>query len=255
MSSNVVKSVSKKLSGKNRRQKRKSSYSTYIRRLLRHIHPNLTVNSEARACLNDMISRLLIRIEKTAFELVEKSKKKTVSEHSIQTAVRLEFPNELAKHAVSEGTKAVTKYKSSYSGSNITTLSKSTSTKNKNGNISQSVRAGLQFPVSHIATQIRGASNFDQLGASAAVYMTAVLEYFVAEILELAGNVTIDLKKNRITPRHIQLAIRNDQELEKLLRNDHLAGGGVLPYIQSALLPKKQKNSKKTKSKKTKSKK
>ena len=81
-----------------------------------------------------------------------------------------------------------------------------------------------------------------QNGAS--IYMTAIMEYLVAEILELGGNAARDNKKSgrkhpKIAPRHLQLAIRNDEELANLFRDVWIAEGGVLPNIQAVLLPKK----------------
>ena len=76
-------------------------------------------------------------------------------------------------------------------------------------------------------------------GAGGPVYLTAVIEYMAAEVLELAGNASRDNKKTRIIPRHIQLAVRNDEELSKLLGSVTIANGGVLPNIHAVLLPKK----------------
>ena len=104
---------------------------------------------------------------------------------------------------------------------------------------SRSSRAGLQFPVGRVHRLLRTGNYSQRVGAGAPVYMAAVLEYLSAEVLELAGNAARDNKKSRIIPRHLQLAIRNDEELNKLLGGVTIAQGGVLPNIQAVLLPKK----------------
>ena len=106
---------------------------------------------------------------------------------------------------------------------------------------SRSSRAGLQFPVGRIHRLMRKGHYADRIGSGAPVYLAAVLEYLSAEILELAGNAARDNKRARIIPRHLQLAVRNDEELNKLLSGVTIAAGGVLPNIQTALLPKKSK--------------
>lgn len=105
--------------------------------------------------------------------------------------------------------------------------------------VSRSQKAGLQFPVGRIARFLKAGKYADRVGAGAPVYLSAVLEYLAAEVLELAGNAARDNKKNRIVPRHIQLAVRNDEELSKLLGTVTIANGGVLPNIHQNLLPKK----------------
>ena len=105
----------------------------------------------------------------------------------------------------------------------------------------KSVKAGLQFPVGRIGRYLKKGKYATRLGAGAPVYLCAVLEYLCAEILELAGNAARDNKKSRIVPRHITLAVRNDEELNKFLGGVTVAAGGVLPNIHSVLLPKKSK--------------
>ncbi|KAH7301772.1 hypothetical protein KP509_23G042000 [Ceratopteris richardii] len=103
---------------------------------------------------------------------------------------------------------------------------------------SRSKRAGLEFPVSRIARHLKEGKYAERVAEGAPIYLAAVLEYLTAEVLELAGNAAHDNKKTRISPRHLQLAVRTDKELRNLLANVTIADGGVIPNIHSALLPK-----------------
>ncbi|KAL5065384.1 hypothetical protein RYX36_027121 [Vicia faba] len=108
--------------------------------------------------------------------------------------------------------------------------------------VTRSVRAGLQFPVGRIGRFLKKGRYAQRVGTGAPVYLAAVLEYLAAEVLELAGNAARDNKKNRISPRHLCLAVRNDVELGKLLAGVTIAHGGVLPNINPVLLPKRNEN-------------
>ncbi|NWR40965.1 H2AX protein, partial [Regulus satrapa] len=104
---------------------------------------------------------------------------------------------------------------------------------------SKSARAGLQFPVGRVYRLLQRGKYAPRIGSGAAICLAAVLEYLTAEVLELAGNAAKENKKTRIMPRHIQLAVRNDDELNKLLACVTIPQGGVMPNILSQLLPKK----------------
>ncbi|TEA21844.1 hypothetical protein DBR06_SOUSAS20010027, partial [Sousa chinensis] len=317
-----------KKDGKKRKRSRKESYSVYVYKVLKQVHPDTGISSKAMGIMNSFVNDIFERIAGEASRLAHYNKRSTITSREIQTAVRLLLPGELAKHAVSEGTKAVTKYTSSNGwllkeplrlttkstfllgslgagvlGDSLGALGHgvlgqlprqqqahgrldlpgrdgralvvmcqarrlardaledvidegvhdahglgrdaSMSGRGKQGGKARakaktrSSRAGLQFPVGRVHRLLRKGNYAERVGAGAPVYLAAVLEYLTAEILELAGNAARDNKKTRIIPRHLQLAIRNDEELNKLLGKVTIAQGGVLPNIQAVLLPKK----------------
>jgi histone H2B len=96
-----------------RKARRVESYSTYIYKVLKQVHPDTGISKRAMSIMNSFITDIFERIAGEAGRLVRYNKKATLSSREIQTAIRLLLPGELAKHAVSEGTKAVTKYTSS----------------------------------------------------------------------------------------------------------------------------------------------
>lgn len=109
-SKKAAKTVAK--SSKGRGKKRVESYSTYIYKVLRQVHPDTGISKRGMSIMNSFINDIFERIASEAGKLSRYNKKSTLSSREIQTAVRLMLPGELAKHAVSEGTKAVTKFTS-----------------------------------------------------------------------------------------------------------------------------------------------
>ncbi|XP_069752317.1 uncharacterized protein [Narcine bancroftii] len=284
-------SDSSEMTAVERRRGRKESYSIYIYK----VHPDTGFFSKAMSIMNSFVNDIFSRISGEASRLAHYNKRSTISSREMQTAVCLLLPGELAKHAMSERTKAVTNrvccnrsgsqnYPRSVSSGPFTLQSGfrpqndqrtvhmtnpfirsyacwesfpfqhlllkeseiaemsgrgKTSGKARAKAKSRSSRAGLQFPVGRVHRLLRKGNYAERVGAGAPVYLAAVLEYLTAEILELAGNAARDNKKTRIIPRHLQLAVRNDEELNKLLGGVTIAQGGVLPNIQAVLLPKK----------------
>ena len=205
-----------------------TSFATYTYKVLKQIHPDLGISKKAMCIMDSFICDVLAMMLKETKQLVLIAEKDTITSREMQTATRLIFPGELAKHAVSEGTKAITTY--NQREETLQTVDEDEI------QVSLSLKAGLQFPVGRLHRILKQKTNY-RVGAGAPVYLAAVLEYLAAEILELAGNAAIDDEKLRIVPRHLQLAIRNDEELNKLLTGVCIAEGGVLPDIKSALLP------------------
>ncbi|NWZ48716.1 H2B protein, partial [Spizaetus tyrannus] len=96
-----------------RKPKRKETYSVYIYKVLKQVHPDTGISSKAMSIMNSFVNDIFERLASEASRLAQYNRRSTITSREVQTAVRLLLPGELAKHAVSEGTKAVTKYTSS----------------------------------------------------------------------------------------------------------------------------------------------
>ena len=109
----VKKVVKSKSERKSNRRKRRESYAIYIYKVLKQVHPDTGISSKAMVIMNSFVTDIFERIATESSRLAHYNKKSTITSREIQTSIRLLLPGELAKHAVSEGTKAVTKYTSS----------------------------------------------------------------------------------------------------------------------------------------------
>mgnify|MGYP003390101073 CR=1 FL=1 len=221
----------------------KINFNAYIYRVLKQVHPDTGISGSALATVDALVGVLIAKIMKNANLFFTRSNKKTISSREIQSAVRLTLPGELAKHSVSEGTKAVTKYNA------VLTENKPQAGKKAKPE-QRSKKAGITFNVTRVEKVMMIESNALRKSGTAAVYLAAVCEYITAEILELSGNATRDFKKHRITPRTIKLAISNDEELQRLYR-DTVIPGGVVQKIHQSLLPQRKEDSDEPKVKRT----
>ena len=212
------------------------TFNTYIHKTLKQIHPDVSIAKATSMQLDVFIKIFAARLASVAIQVAHGAGRHTVSVDDVATAVQLVLPGELSRHALSEGTKAVCKYD------------------NNTGDIkNKAMRSGLHFPPHMSEKFLRQQDSAAQQAISklsvaqrAPVYMAAVIEYLAAEILELAGNAARDGKRQTINVRHLLLATRNDEEIDNLLTslNVNWLGGGVVPFIHSALIPSKEKQRK-----------
>lgn len=120
----------------------------------------------------------------------------------------------------------------------------------KKAPVRRSQRAGITFPIGRVYTQMKKGKFAARVSGGAPVYLASVLEYLAKELMDISGKSAKDDKKTRVTPRHINVAMRNDIEFRDLLQGVHIAQGGAIPYINAALFPSKKKKEKAKKPKK-----
>jgi len=188
----------------------------------KQVHPELQLSEKARNVTCDFVYDLFLRICLESENICRLINRGCITSREIQTATRLVLPGELAKHGVSEGTKAVTKW-------NASTAEEGEG------------HSGLTFPENKIAGLLKE-HWLGRVGVGSGIYLAAVLEYMCAELLELSGNAAKEDKDSpdEIKPRHIMLAIRNDEEFNRLCRTAVIPDCGALPHIIRELVPPHQ---------------
>ena len=202
------------------------NYNLYISKVLKQLHPELGLTSDAKQTLNVILNTLVIELTKQSIDLLRPinyknpgkklSETKTLSIKTMETATLLLLTKELARHAISEGRKVVSRLKSFKKEKDIKT--------------SKADKAKLTFSVSKTENVIRShLLKGENLSSESSFYTTAITEYICAELLELSGNICRDQKRVRIKTIDIKLAVINDSELEKLIRALNISLPGVIP--------------------------
>ena len=214
-------------------------YDVSIQRVLKQVAAGTGLSGEALGMLNALLRQFTCEMMCNLVTLTHSDPRKTLSARMVQATVRLTMPGELAKHAISEGSKAVGKYNQAVAAH------KAGAGGGKKKAVSRGTKAGLQFPVARVEKTIMQLTPHNRKSASASVYFTAVLEYLCAEILELSNNAARDRKKKRISTQHISLAIFYDEELRDLFKNTQLPGLAIAEDMPTKTQKKKDKQAKK----------
>ena len=213
------------------KKKKSRFFETYISKVLKQVSEKSGITSNSKQQLNSALCIVAKTISSTVVRLTEIAKKKTLSDKEVSNAVKILFSGDLAENSIREGCKSVEKFN--------TGSSKGSSRQGK---------AGIIFPPSIAEKFLRNFGYSKVMVTSAApVFLAAVLEYLVAEILLLASKSAVSNKRIRITIRDLEMSVREDHELSDLFDKLELSflGGGVLPYIHPCLVSKKPRKKRK----------
>lgn len=214
---------------KRKKHKKHRYFDVYILKALKQVSKNeITLN--ARTQLNNVLIIISKIIADKALKLVEYTKKKTLSVKELENVVSILFSGELQKVMLEEGQKAIEKFNNKE--------------ENEDKGTSRQFKAGILFPASVCEKFLRkfGSSNM-MITSESPVYLASILEYFTAELLDLSSGIANSNNRVRITVRDFEIAVRTDSEFNKFFNtwNISFLGGGVIPFINPALLVKKRK--------------
>jgi len=190
-------------------EKKFPNFSIYIKKILTQVHPDLKLSKEVKIFMNDLLATFLNQFIHDTVILMDHNRSKTLSSRDVQSTVRLFFVGTIAKHAVSEGTKVVTKF--------VSFVKKQKQKKR----ISNAKKCHLIIPPSRIRTVFEiilpEYTHNTRISFTAPVYLAAVTQYFIAELMELSGNVANKNQKSIIHIDCLKHVIQNDDELKRTL--------------------------------------
>lgn len=192
--------------------KKSKSFNIYIYNTMKQTRADIEISKKAMSIANELVMFLF---EQLAEESVRATHRSTMRWQSVKTATSLVFPEgELKKHALMEGDRAMHKY---------------VYVPVYRGNVKKTwpERIGVSFPVGRIKRYLTESFTGKRVDVGAAIYVAAVLEYIVAEVMELSGQSAIDNKTRRINPRDIYSTCCHDEELRKLFKNASILQGRV----------------------------
>lgn len=216
---------------KNNKRKKTRFFETYISKVLKTMSASNGITANAKQQLNSAVCIISKQISHIVNVLTFIAKKKTSSEKEVINAVRLIFPANLANGAINEGEKSISKF-----------------AEEEDKHSSRQEKAGIVFPPS-IAEKFLRNFGFSKImiTKTAPVFLASVLEYLVTVILNLATKRAVEHRRVRITIRDLELAVREDADLNSLWDkcNLNFIGGGVVPNIHSSLLAKRPRKKKK----------
>lgn len=187
-------------------------FNLYIKNLLKQVHRDTGISSQALRQVDKFVHVIGNSLSKKAIQLVRDNKRKTVTDKVMSSATKLVLPGGLAKYGVSEGMRHVSKEGKDF-----------------------------LFPSSRVKRVFLNNKGV-RVGSNAAVFLAGVIEYLVAEMLELSGNSARDHTRKRINVQDLSDAVNNDEELSRLFKHNKIEfeGGAVVPHIHAKLLPKKK---------------
>lgn len=193
------------------------NFYTYISRLMKGSHPDHGLSGEASVVLNNMTKLIIYKICDTINLLSRNNKKNTILVKDLQTCIFLTFKPGMASSLNNSAMSHVSNYE---------TNSKQ---KTDTAPVTRSYVAGLTYPVAKVENMMRKLVVVDRIGKSSPVYLAGVVQAVIKDILQESIEITKNQKKQRLTPKHITVALLNDSMgLKKFFKNS-VIGGGVIP--------------------------